>query len=839
MSFYTSVELLRNRIMYRGYNDSGHRIEQRLEFKPQLFVPTQDESDWRTLDEKPVEPITFASPGKMNEWVRDKEELRGFNYYGCEKAITQFIQRKFPGEIKFNKDHMRIINFDIEVHSEDGFPYPETAEHPVVAITAKDSRSSVYHVWGLKDYDPSKSPHKHLMIQYHKCKNEVELLYKFGKFWQDDYPDVVTGWNIRFFDIPYLINRINRLAGGKEEVAAHLLSPWNEIRTKTVSFKNKTMESYQIYGVNQMDYFDIFQKLAYSYPNQESYALDHIAHVVLGERKMSYEEYGSLRSLYNENPQLYIDYNIKDVELVERIDEKLDLMYLAIFIAYIAGTNYQDVFGTTAIWDSIVYRELTKKKYVVPAMGSRDKRGASSAKFAGGYVKDVNPGLYDWVVSYDLASLYPNIIAEWNMSPETLLDQPAMLGTNGPDHYLENKPDLPGNYSCAANGTFYRNDVEGTFPSIVKLLYDDRKRAKRLKIEAEQRYEKTKDKAEESVIAQAENHQMAVKILLNSLFGAIGNKWYRYFDLRVAEGITLTGQLVIRWCEREMNKQMNKVIGTEDVDYVIAIDTDSLYVDYSKMIEKFNPKDPVSFLSKVGHEHFETAFKKSMEELHEHMNTREQRMEMEREVIADRGIWQAKKRYILNLHDKEGVRYEEPKLKIMGIEAIKSSTPQVCRDWMKELFPVMMRGTEEQVQEFIKKKREEFREMAPHEIGMPRGMSDMDKWLDRDTLYKKGVPIHVRGAILFNHWVKEKGLSNQYELIKNGAKLKFVHLKMPNPIRENVIAFPNYLPPELGLHEYIDYDHQFEKTFLDPIDLILQPIGWRHKKTSSLEGNLA
>jgi len=833
MSFYTSVELLRNRIVYRGFNDSGNRIEQRLEFQPRLFLPSEEETEWKTLRGKHVSPKEFRSPSEMRQWLQDHEELEGFEYHGCEKPVTQFIQRKFPGDISFRKDWMRIIDFDIEVHSEDGFPYPENAEHEIVSIAAKDNRSHVYHVWGCGDYDPAKSENKNITIQYHKCKNEVELIYRFAQWWGEDYPDVVTGWNIRFFDIPYLINRTNRLAGS-EKVAERLFSPWDTITQRTVRFKKKEMDSYNIYGVNQMDYFDIFQKLAYTYPPQESYALDHIAHVVLGERKMSYEEYGSLRTLYKENYQKFIDYNVKDVELVERIDEKLDLMYLAMFMAYIAGCSFQDVFGTTAIWDSIVYRELTRKNYVVPAMN----RNSHSTKFAGGYVKEVKPGLYDYVVSFDLNSLYPNIIAEWNMGPDTILDQPALFHSEVPDQYFHNKPEAPGDYTVAANGTFYRKDIEGTFPMIVKKLYNDRKEAKKRKFEAELRYEKTKDPKEESVIAQADNHQMAVKILLNSGYGAISNKYFRYFDLRVAEGITLTGQLTIRWCERTMNEEMNKIMGTKEKDYVVAIDTDSLYVDFSGIIKKFEPKKPIEFLNKICEDHFVKALGKSMYELHHHMNTREQRMEMGREVIADRGIWRAKKRYILNVWDKEGVRYVEPKLKIMGIEAIKSSTPEICRKWMKELFPIMMQGTEEEVQDFIQKKKEEFKELEPHEVSQPRGMTDIDKWKDPHTIYRKGVPIHVRGALLYNHYIEKLSIDNIYETLKNGSKLKFVHLKKPNPIRENVIAFPNYLPPELKLHDYIDYDLQFEKTFLEPMDLILKSVGWSYKKSSSLEGSL-
>jgi len=615
--------------------------------------------------------------------------------------------------------------------------------------------------------------------------------------------------------MPYIINRITRLAG--EEVSSKL-SPWNTVRQKQVQFKNKNMDSFMIVGVNQMDYYDLFQKFGYSYGPQESYKLDHISHVVLGEKKLSYEEYGSLRNLYLENHQLYIDYNIKDVELVERIDEKMDLIGLACTLAYKAGVNFTDVFGTTSIWDSIVYRDLTAKRIAVPPMKPRDRLANMHVGFAGGYVKDVKPDMYEWVVSFDLASLYPNIIAQWNMSPETLIQTTK----------------VPDNVSRAANESKYDNSFEGTFPRIVKAYYSERKEVKKQMLDAMKRQQSSNSKEIEREISTAQNKQMAIKILMNSLFGAIGNKWYRYFDLRVAEGITLTGQHVIKWCEKAVNDELNKLLDTDE-DYVIAIDTDSVYVNFKPFVDKFQPADPVQFLDKVCQEHFEPMFERSMQQLFDDMNCFENRMVMEREVIADRGIWQAKKRYILNVHNSEGVQYEKPKLKIMGIEAIKSSTPEVARGWMRELFPVLMSGTEEETQAYIRKCKDEFRKLRPDQVAAPRGVTDIDKWVDRQSVYKRGCPIHVRGSILYNNALKSKGLDKRYELIRNGNKMKYTYLRLPNPLKENVISFIDYLPPELGLERYIDYDLQFDKAFLDPVQSILDAIGWKSEPTATLE----
>jgi len=713
------------------------------------------------------------------------------------------------------------------VKSENGFPDVESAAEEILLISIQDYTTKQIITWGVGDFN-----NKQKNVIYKSFSSEYELLNAFINWWmiEDNTPEVITGWNSKLYDIPYVCRRLERVLGGK---LMKRMSPWGLVTECETFIAGRKHISYDIGGVSQLDYLDLYKK--FTYKAQESYRLDYIASVELGQKKLDHSEFDTFKDFYTKGWQKFVEYNIIDVELVDRLEDRMKLIELAIVMAYDAKANYADVFSQVRMWDTIIYNYLKKRNIVIPPKERSDK----TEKYAGAYVKEPIPGKYDWVVSFDLNSLYPHLIMQYNISPETLVD--ARHPTVTVDRILSEDEVIEGEYAVCANGAQYRKDVRGFLPELMEKIYEDRTIYKKKMLEAKQQYEKRKTKKLEKEIARCNNIQMARKIQLNSAYGAIGNQYFRYYKLANAEAITLSGQVSIRWIEDRMNRYLNKILKTEGEDYVIASDTDSIYLNLGPLVQTIfkgreeNDQRIVSFLNKVCEVEFEKYISDSYQTLASYVNAYDQKMFMKRENIADRGIWTAKKRYILNVWDSEGVRYEEPKLKMMGIEAVKSSTPAPCRKMIKDALKLMMNGTEEDVIDFIDKSRKEFKSLPPEDISFPRTVSDVKKYYSYTTIYVKGTPIHCRGALLFNHYVKKKNLTNKYSLIQNGEKIKFCYLKKPNIIQENVISFIQDFPKELDLEKYVDYDLQFEKSFVEPLKAILDAIGWNVEKTVNLE----
>ena len=824
MSFYTNCQLVGDNLLYLGYED-GQRIQRKFKFSPTLFVVTKKETNHRTLDGRYAKPVRFESVREARQFVDKYKEVPNFEVHGYDRYLYQFISKEFPDEVDYDFKSMNIMSLDIEVACENGFPNVRECAEEMLSITVQDYATRKIKVFGTRPYKNTRDD-----VEFILCDGEVHLLRCFLDYWIQNFPDILTGWNVDGYDVPYICGRLERLFGSKE---MKLMSPWGIVKREDIEVKGREQIFYRMLGINVIDYLDLYKK--FTYTNQESYRLDHIANVELGQRKVAHDEFENFKDFYTKDWQKFIDYNIVDVELVSRLEDKMKLIELAVALAYDAKVNMQDVYYQVRMWDTLIYNFLKKKGIVVPP----GKRSDKDEKYAGAYVKEPIPGKYDWVVSFDLNSLYPHLIMQYNISPETLVEKRHPSATV--NKLLSQKIDVPKEFALCANGAQYRKDIHGFLPEMMKKIYDERVQSKKLMILAKQEYQKKPTKELEKSISKYNNIQMARKIQLNSAYGAIGNQYFRYFNIVNAEAITLSGQVSIRWIEHKMNTYLNKILKTEKQDYVIASDTDSIYLNLGPLVEtvykgrETTDQSIVSFLNKVCEMELEKYISSSYEELATYVNAYEQKMIMKRENIASSGIWTAKKRYMLNVWDSEGVRYDEPKLKMMGIEAVKSSTPAPCRTAIKDAINIMMNGTEKDLLDFVSNFRNTFDTLPPEDIAFPRSVNGLRKYKASSTVYSKGTPLHVRGTLLYNFHIAKNKLEFKYPLVQEGEKIKYLHLRRPNKINENVISFLNTFPREIGLEGQIDRDTQFEKSFLLPLQIITSVIGWETERRANLD----
>ena len=841
-TFYTNVQSLGGKILYRGVKD-GKRIKLKIDYEPQLYLPARTgKGTHKSLDGLDLVPKRFDGIREAREYVKQYDGLPGApKIYGNTRFEYAFIAEQHTDMVDWEQDKVSVAIIDIEVGSENGFPDPYLANEPITAIALTFINGHTY-VFGCGDFR-NDTPES---VTYIKCKDEYTLCSKFIELWYKMYPDVITGWNTKFFDIPYLVNRFRKILG---EDKTKMLSPWNYISERKTNINGRLLIAYSFVGIESLDYIELYKWYAPGGKSQESYRLDNIAQVELGEGKISYDEYENLHQLYRLNYQKFIEYNIKDVALIIKLEDKLKLIELALTLAYDTKCNYEDVFAQTRMWDSLTYSYLLGKDIIVPPKEIQDK----DAAFEGAYVKEPQVGLHNWVASFDLNSLYPHLMMQYNISPETLIE-PENYTTEmrdilsqgvTVDKLLKRQIDISSlqNATITPNGQFFRTDIQGFLPKMMVEMYDDRKKFKKLMLQASQEYENEKDESKkydiEKRVARYNNLQLAKKVSLNSAYGALGSQYFRFYDLRMALGVTTAGQLSIRWIEAKINQYMNKLLGTEN-DYVIASDTDSIYLRMGELVDKFvkdqtDKQKVISVMDKICEEKIQPYIDKSYQELADYVHAYDQKMQMKREGLSDKGVWTAKKRYILNVYNNEGVQYAEPHMKVMGLEMIKSSTPSAIREKMKAAIKLMMTGTEQQVQDFIAEFRKEFRTLPAEEISFPRGLNGLNTYSDPVMLFKKGTPIHVRGAIVYNHHLKQMNLTKKYPLIQEGEKLKFTYLKMPNHFKNDVVSFPGRIPKEFELDNYIDYDVQFDKAFLEPISVILKCMKWSAEKNNSLE----
>ena len=831
-NFYTNILQYGNKILVREIRN-GKRDNHRVEFRPTMFIKSQNKTKHTSLFGDNLEPIQFGDINDAKEFIKKYKDVENFPIFGNTSFAYQYITEKYPTEIDYDISQLTILSLDIETASENGFPSIDNPIEEVLLITVQDNNTKKITTFGAKKFDVDNIKHitNKNNFEYVKCRDEADLLSTFLHFWQATMPDVVTGWNTQLFDMPYLLVRIKRILG---EDRIKELSPWRIVNERYITRNGREFLTADIFGVSSLDYLDLYKKFTYS--TQESYKLDYIAQHELGRKKLE-TKYETFKDHYTNDWQSFVEYNVIDVELVDALEDKMKLIELVITMAYDAKCNFNDIFSAVRTWDCILHNHLWAKNIIV-----QQKEHHEGRTIAGAYVKEPVPGKYEWVVSFDAASLYPSIIMQYNMSPETMMSNTSL--DISPEKLLDGNTTHVNllheqNVTMAANGYCYTTAHQGLFPEIVEKIFSERVFYKKKMIASQQEYEKTKDVEQIKLISKYNNIQMARKIQLNSLYGAWANQYFRFYDDRIAEGITLTGQYIIQHIGRALNEYLNKTCGTENVEYTFYSDTDSCYITLDTLVKKhFSTHDKnkvVEIIDKFCKEKISIVLARACEQIMEVTNGFVPKMEFKREVIADTAIWVAKKRYALNVYDSEGVRYKEPKLKVQGLEIVRSSTPGSIREYLRNTVKLALTKSQDEIQQYITDLETKFMQMTPEEIAFPRSANNMSKYKSTANIYQKATPLHVRGSLLYNHYVTKQKLDKKYELIKEGDKIKYLYLKEPNPLKENSIAFATTLPKELDLHKYVDYNTMFEKSFIEPMRTILDCMSWSPRKIATLD----
>lgn len=829
MKFYTNVFQHKSNLYVKGY-ENNRRTSEIVKYKPYVFLnATEDaQTEFKTLDGKAVSKFDFGSIYDANEFLRTYKDVENFVIYGITDWKFQYLYENFPGVIEYDPRQINVISLDIETMSDTGFPNVELADKELTAITISKRGKKV--VFGLFPYTP-----KSENITYIQCDDEKDLILKFLQIWQSERyaPDIVTGWYIEFFDIPYLVNRIARVF---DESMAKKMSPWGLIDKKTVEVYGKEQTTYTLLGINTLDYYALYHKFGEF--RQEGSKLDVIAGLELKNiKKTDISKYSSLDDLYKRNFELYIDYNIRDVELIDLFEEKLKFIELVMAFAYESKSTYNDALGTVTMWDTTIHAYLMDRAIVIPPKKHIDISG----KIPGGYVREPKIGLSKWVVSFDLSSLYPSLIMGLNISPETYVGKSEQQISI--EDFLDGKLVKNKDYCYAANGTLYSRQKQGFLPALMEKMFQDRLKYRGNMDDAENKLQDKTLKDEQKTVLENQksiyhNLQYSTKIKLNGGYGALLNEYFRWYHPEMASAITMTGQLTARWIHKHINIYFNRLLSTVDVEYVIAGDTDSIFLNMESLVEKIgetNPYKITKMLDQFCKNKIQPKLEEIFKELSIYLNSYQQKMDMKRENIANKGIWRAKKMYILNVYSKENIFYDVPRLKIVGIEAVRSTTPMVCRTAIKKSLELIMNKEENDLQSYISEFKKNFRILLPNEVATPSGINGLDKYYSKNEVYTLGTPAHVKAALIYNHLLKEYNLTNKYQNIQNGDKIKWVKLKMPNPIGQPTIAMSDILPPEFDLEKYIDYEGQFEKTFVASVESITDVIGWKTTKTNTLD----
>jgi len=834
--YYTNVSARFGKILYRGYTvDDGirKRVSRKLDFGPTLYLESKDEtSELNSLFGTPLVEKKFDSMVSSREFIKTYKDVMPIYGYSANRTEYEFIARAFPDVMSVLLEDLKVIGFDIEtkvgVNGPPGVPNPYLALEEITHIAFQDHRTEQVVSYTtapitLEDEDD---------VTYERFNTEKELLVAIIKYIEHEDPDIIYGFYSDFFDIPYIINRIRNVLGEK---MACRLSPFGIIDEREYEVNGKVFTEYKIVGRTLLDTQAMYKKFVLT--KREAYSLDNLSKVELGVGKLenpcaTFKEFSEAEEHIN----TFAKYNVIDTKRLTGLDKKCGLLDLVVSLTYLTKSNFNDSFSPVKYWECYIMSILLNENTFV----SVNNQSNGSKEIPGAYVEEPVPGFYDWPVSIDATSLYPSIMKCLNLSPETLV---GVLPGVTVDGFLSGKthiefgcdPDL----SLAANGAMFHHKFVGIVPRLVDNVLVGRRIAKNEMLRLKQLYIDTKDPQYKKLSDLQNILQGALKVAANSFYGVFLQKGFMFYDPRIGEAITLTGQYIIMLVGDHCNKRFNEFFKTENVRYTIYRDTDSCFFTLGSVVKKYWPNSTdlqiVDALDKLIEKHLRPFIDEATNEIASAQNHYIKTIFFKRENICSGGFWMAKKKYALKVYDSEGVRYPDGDYKIMGIEVVRSSTPAIAREALKQCVIHVIDKDIDKVRNDVTIAYQQFMTVPVEEIAFPRGANNLSVYSSNETIYTKGTPIAVRGSLMHNHFVKKLSLEDKYEPIQEGEKIRFIYLKEPNHFKENIIAFSDILPPEFNLHKYVDRELQFEKVFLAPLVNIMTAVGWQLEEKETLD----
>ncbi len=817
-------------VFLRTWSEDGARIDTEINFRPYLYLEKEGATDAVSIFKTSLIKKSFENSIDRRKYTDSSANARIFHNIAPEQQFLIDRYKNENGDPSFSQFPLKVFLLDIEVDTsmDSSFPTPERAAVPINLITIYDTLTKTTHTWGLQGKYEPKQPNS----IYHQCKTEEDLILQFVDYWKTDYPDIASGWNSSGFDFPYIINRFIRLFG---EDFVNQLSPVGVVRSRKVfTDMGKEVTIWSISGISLIDYMDLYK--TFSPGEKESFSLNYISELELGEGKIAYNAV-SLSELAHTDWNLFVDYNIQDVHLLVKLEEKLKFLEIARMLSYKGCTNFEAALGKVSIVTGAVAIQASKQGYVIPTFPNKMDRES----YEGGLVRDPEKGIQKSIVSFDVNSLYPNTIITLNISPETKLGK-IVDGEFGVDEELtlrlvNNKTHKitsskfkkfiqAEKIAVSKAGVLYSQKSKGVIPNLIDQIYKERVEAKN----ELSKLKKSGDKSREAILKLTyyDTLQYTLKILLNSIYGTFANKHSSLMDIDNATSITVTGQNVARAGGYILDDFVKKNYG---VDHSITKygDTDSVYVSIEEVLKRLsvdlakNGKvtDEAHSIVNALDEHVNIEI---LNWARKELNSTDPRYVFKREIISDVGIFLQKKRYILHVLDEEGVSVD--KFKYTGIELVRSTTPKKVKKFIENIIKTsLLTQNVKESNKVYQQSYELFQELDPNDIAARTSINNLEKYAEGASLYKfkKGTPSHVKGAIAYNILIKELKLSDKLESIQSAQKVKKLYCAK-NKYGLDAICYVASLPEEFGLK--IDWDKMFSKLVTQPTERLYEAIGW-------------